>query len=112
MAELQHFLGSIFRDIAQARFTSDIYSRNISKYYEQDPLLRRFPTPRTDVDEVEVDLKFVLSGLEQTAAQDEGREASIESLEILEVLRLQKNLTRVDRSDLRALVHQGNGHIY
>lgn len=76
MAELHHILGSIFRDIAQARFTSDLYSRNISKYYEQDPLLRRFPTPRTDIDEVEVDLKFVLSGLNQTAAQDEGREAS------------------------------------
>jgi hypothetical protein len=76
MAELHQILGSIFRDIAQARVTSDLYSRNISKYYEQDPLLRRFPTPRTDVEEVEVDLKFVLSGLEQTAAQDEGREAS------------------------------------
>jgi len=76
MAELHHILGSIFRDIAQARVTSDLYSRNISKYYEQDPLLRRFPTPRTDVEEVEVDLKFVLSGLEQTATQDEGRETS------------------------------------
>ena len=76
MAELQQILGSIFRDIAQARVTSDMYSRNISKYYEQDPLLRKFPLPRTDVDEVEVDLKFILSGLEETEEQDEGREAS------------------------------------
>ena len=76
MAELQQILGSIFRDIAQARVTSDMYSRNISKYYEQDPLLRRFPLPRTDIDEVEVDLKFVMTGLEETSEQDEGRESS------------------------------------
>lgn len=76
MAELHHILGSIFRDIAQARVTSDLYSRNISKYYEQDPLLRKFPTPRTEVEEVEVDLKFILSGFQHTMAQDEGREAS------------------------------------
>ncbi len=76
MAELQQILGSIFRDIAQARVTSDLYSRNISKYYEQDPLLRKFPLPRTDVDEVEVDLKFVMAGLEATTDQDESRESS------------------------------------
>ncbi len=76
MAELQQILGSIFRDISQARVTSDLYSRNISKYYEQDPLLRKFPLPRTDVDEVEVDLKFVMAGLEATTDQDESRESS------------------------------------
>lgn len=42
--------------------------------------MRKFPTPRTEVDEVEVDLKFVLSGLNQTAAQDEGREASVATI--------------------------------
>jgi hypothetical protein len=76
MAELQQILGNIFKDIAQARVTSDIYSRNISKYYEQDPLLRKFPLPRTEVSEVEVDLKFVMSGLDSALEQDEGLETS------------------------------------
>jgi hypothetical protein len=75
MAELHHIIGSILRDISQARATSDIYSRNLSKYYEQDPLLRRFPTPRTDIDEIEIDLKFAISGIEINPSQEENREA-------------------------------------
>jgi hypothetical protein len=61
--------------ISQARASSDIYSRNLSKYYEQDPLLRRFPTPRTDIDEIEIDLKFAISGIEINPSQEENREA-------------------------------------
>jgi hypothetical protein len=76
MAELRQILGNIFKDIAQARVTSDIYSRNIGKYYEQDPLLRKFPVPRTEISEVEVDLKFVMSGLEPAIDQDENLESS------------------------------------
>ena len=75
MAELHHILGSILRDVSQSRVTSDLYSRNISKYYEQDPLLRRFPIPRTDIEEVEIDLKFAISGIETNASQNENREA-------------------------------------
>jgi hypothetical protein len=75
MAELHQVIGSILRDIAQARITSDIYSRNLSKYYEQDPLLRRFPTPRSEIDEVEIDLKFTISGIAFNPSQDESREA-------------------------------------
>ncbi len=80
MAELQQILGNILKDIAQARVTSDIYSRNISKYYEQDPLLRKFPLPRTEINEVEVDLKFVMSGLESSVEQDEEMETSMAPL--------------------------------
>lgn len=75
MAELHQVIGSILRDITQARITSDIYSRNLSKYYEQDPLLRRFPTPRSEIDEVEIDLKFSISGIVFNPSQDENREA-------------------------------------
>jgi hypothetical protein len=75
MAELHHIIGSILRDISQARASSDIYSRNLSKYYEQDPMLRRFPTPRTDIDEIEIDLKFAISGIEINPSQEEDREA-------------------------------------
>ncbi len=76
MAELHQILGSVLRDVAQARMISDVYSRNISTYYEQDPLLRRFPTPRTEIDEVEFDLKFVLDGVQSNLSQNEEREVS------------------------------------
>lgn len=76
MPELHHILGSIFRDIAQSVFTSDMYSRDISRYYEQDPLLRHFPVPRTEIDELEVQLKFAIAGIELNPAQSVSRESS------------------------------------
>lgn len=76
MPELHHILGSIFRDIAQSVFTSDMYSRDISRYYEQDPLLRHFPVPRTEVDELEVQLKFAIASIDLNPAQTVSRESS------------------------------------
>jgi hypothetical protein len=61
MAELHHLVGAILRDLAQGRVTSDLYSREVSRYYEQDSLLRLFPIPRTEIKEVEIDLKFALA---------------------------------------------------
>jgi hypothetical protein len=76
MPELHHILGSIFRDIAQSVFTSDMYSRDISRYYEQDPLLRHFPVPRTEVDELEVQLKFAIASIDLNPAHSVSRESS------------------------------------
>ena len=61
MAQLHHLVGAILRDIAQGRVTSDLYSREVSRYYEQDSLLRLFPIPRTEIKEVEISLKFAIS---------------------------------------------------
>jgi len=76
MAEIHHILGSIFRDIAQSVFSSDLYSRDISHYYEQDPLLRHFPTPRTQIEELDVQLKFAISDVILNPTQSVGRESS------------------------------------
>lgn len=76
MPELHHILGSIFRDIAQSVFTSDMYSRDISRYYEQDALLRHFPVPRTEVDELEVQLKFAIANIDLNPVQSVSRESS------------------------------------
>jgi len=77
MAQLQQIVGALIRDVALARVSSDIFSRDVSRYYEQDPLLRRFPVPRTEVDEVEIDLKFVVAGLEASKVQGSGSEATL-----------------------------------
>lgn len=63
MAQLHTIIGAILRDIAQARVTSDIYSREISQYYEKDSLLRLFPVPRSEIREVDFDLKFIMSNI-------------------------------------------------
>lgn len=75
MAEIRHIIGAILQDIAQARFSSDIYSRDISRYYEQDALLRRFPVPRSDIEEVDIELKFAFDKVEVDPARREGGEA-------------------------------------
>ena len=80
MPELHHILGSLFRDVAQSIFTSDMYSRDVSRYYEQDALLRHFPVPRTEIDELQVNLKFAIAGIELNPAQSVGREASAASV--------------------------------
>lgn len=76
MPELHQILGSLFADIAQSVFTSDLYSRDISRYYEQDGLLRHFPVPRTEISELELNLKFAISDIELNPVQGIEREAN------------------------------------
>jgi hypothetical protein len=80
MPELHQILGSLFADIAQSVFTSDLYSRDISRYYEQDGLLRHFPVPRTEISELDLDLKFAISQIELNPAQGIEREANAASI--------------------------------
>jgi len=77
MADLQQVVGAILRDLAKARFGSDLYSRSIARYYENDYLLRKFPVPRSDIEEVEIDLKFSISEVQGSGVNTEGREANI-----------------------------------
>ena len=65
MAELNAIIGTVLRELAQARYMSDIYSRDLSRLYEKDPLLRMFPVPRAEVQEVELSLKFAISDIRE-----------------------------------------------
>ncbi|MGF1629109.1 MAG: hypothetical protein ACFCUT_06530 [Kiloniellaceae bacterium] len=76
MADLQQVVGAILRDLAKARFSADLYSRSIARYYENDYLLRRFPVPRADVEEVEIDLKFSIADVPESEVNHESQEAN------------------------------------
>ena len=76
MADLHQIFGAILRDLAKARFSSDLYSRSVARYYEADDLLRKFPVPRADIDEVEIDLKFSISDVSSSEVNHESREAN------------------------------------
>ena len=65
MAELNDVLGAILRDVAQARVTSDLFSKNVSVDYQQDEVLSGFPVPRVEVVEASLDLKFAVSNVER-----------------------------------------------
>lgn len=63
MAQLNQFLGTVLSELTQARVTSDIFSRDTSNFYQQDPVLRSYSVPRVNIDEFEMDMQFAISGL-------------------------------------------------
>lgn len=66
-AEMYEVVAAILRDIAQARYTSDIYSSLISRDYERDEILRLFPVPRSEIKEFEIDLNFSIFDINRAA---------------------------------------------
>lgn len=80
MAQLHHIIGAILRDIAQSRVTSDLFSREISRYYEQDSLMRMFPIPRSEIREMTVDLKFAVINVSLDETRTEDREARLSGI--------------------------------
>ena len=59
--ELYQLVGAALRDVAQARFMSDSFSKQISFVYEADRVLRHFPVPRVDIHEAEITLYFAVN---------------------------------------------------
>lgn len=64
MAEVRSLLGAILRDIAEARVTSDLFSRDVGLEYVEDEILRDFPVPRVDMKEAAVRVRFAVESLE------------------------------------------------
>ncbi len=65
MAELSDVLGSILRDVAHARVVSDTFSRDISREYERDVILRLFPVPRVEIRDASIDLRFAVNAVRE-----------------------------------------------
>jgi len=78
--ELHQLVGAALRDVAQARFTADLFSRQISFVYEADGVLRRFPVPRVDIEEAEITLHFAITAVALDPGRHSSRNAAIGSL--------------------------------
>jgi hypothetical protein len=65
LAGLNDVLGAILRDVAQARVTSDLFSRSVSFEYRDDEVLRGFPVPRVEVVQASLELKFAVNDVER-----------------------------------------------
>lgn len=65
MADLAEFLGIILRSVTQARVTSDLFARDVSRQYQKDPVLIDFPVPRLEVREASIRLRFAVNALER-----------------------------------------------
>jgi hypothetical protein len=72
MAELMEVLGTILRDVARSRVISDTFSRDISREYEQDPILVDFPVPRVEIKEASIQLQFAVNTVEHKEVDAEG----------------------------------------
>lgn len=80
MPELFEVVGSVLRDLAQARALSDLYSRDVSRYYESDPLLRTFPVPRAEIAEASFTLVFAINDVTVDAGRRNVRNARVSQL--------------------------------
>jgi hypothetical protein len=78
--ELYQLVGAALRDVAQARFMSDVFSRQISFVYEGDGVLRRFPVPRVDIEEAEITLHFAIREVKEDPHRHSSRNAAIGAL--------------------------------
>jgi len=78
--ELYQLVGSALRDVAQARFMSDMYTRQISFGYERDAVLRRFPVPRVEIEEAQIVLHFAVKHVRADPARATSRHAAMGSL--------------------------------
>ena len=63
MAELSALLGSVLKELAQARYMADSYSCTLSELYESNAALRMFPVPRAEIEEAEFTLRFAVTDL-------------------------------------------------
>jgi hypothetical protein len=69
MPQLSGILAGILRDVATARFESDMASAKLVDFYRRDPVLQCFPVPRVEIKSIDIHLKCAFLG-------DEGGESS------------------------------------
>lgn len=61
MAKLNQVIGAILTEITKAQAISDTYSRELKTSYREDSFLKLLSVPRAEINEVVIDLKFVVN---------------------------------------------------
>lgn len=70
MAQLQEVLGSILEGVLQARAISDAYSAELAKKYSSDRLLKHFPIPKIEIQNMRINLKFAINEMDAEGKMD------------------------------------------
>jgi hypothetical protein len=65
MSQLNSIIASILSDINEAKSQADAASRDIAKSYAADQILRYFPVPRIGIQNLEVEIKYAVQGVEE-----------------------------------------------
>lgn len=65
MSQLDQILTSIFSDINSAKARADMASRDIASRYVSDEILQYFPIPRVGIENLELELKYIIENVEE-----------------------------------------------
>lgn len=65
MSQLNSIIASILSDVNEAKSIADGASREIAKSYASDQILRYFPVPRIGIQNLEVEIKYAVEGVEE-----------------------------------------------
>lgn len=68
MINLSEFVGEIISGLAKARNMSDYRSAEISEQYHADPFIKDLPVPHYTIDEAEIEVPVIVSGLQSNGA--------------------------------------------
>ncbi|GMQ26077.1 hypothetical protein Aoki45_27590 [Algoriphagus sp. oki45] len=68
MSQLNGIIASILSDINEAKSKADEASREIAKAYASDQILRYFPVPRIGIQNLEVEIKYAVTRVEEKPA--------------------------------------------
>lgn len=103
MAQLSEILASVLRDVALARAESDKMSARLAQEYSKDEMLKHFPVPRVDIDQMTIQLRAAFSQRDKSGMQVIIDASSLKELgEAVSVITLTtgvKNYELVQRSD-------------
>jgi hypothetical protein len=68
MAKLKDYLGSLVKDLNEARYRADIESARIAQLYANDPILKHFSVPRMKILETELTIPIAIESLEHSVS--------------------------------------------
>ena len=65
MSQLNQIIASLLSDINEAKAKADEASRNLALAYSSDDVLQFFPVPKIGIQNLEVELKYAIEGVEE-----------------------------------------------
>ncbi len=65
MSQLNQIIASLLRDINEAKAMADTASRTLALTYSSDDVLKFFPIPRIGIQNLEVEMKYAIEGVEE-----------------------------------------------
>jgi len=66
MATLKDYLGSLVKDLNEARYRADLESARIAQIYANDPILKNFSVPRMKILDTELTIPIAIDSLDES----------------------------------------------